>query len=253
MSGEWTFRDVKLQWLQQLSCDAELSDCAKCVALHLATTYMNGHTGKAWPSYQTLATALGKSVKTIQRAIKELESRAWLEVRRGNGVGHNTEYCPSRASIIRASAAREKTDKVVPLRPAKGGQDCPGRRSDVSAKGGQNCPPNLYKEKINNPRPPALAREQAPAGSPRPRLTVLKSQVQQLAAWEDWLHREGLPPIARLCAETFSSQGPAYHLPKRWPPEDGGEHEAMCRDFFRSKLPSFPSLCHVRPALEAVR
>ena len=64
------FREVKLQWLQQLSCDADLSDGAKCVALYIITTHLNGHTEKAWPSYQTIAEATGKSVKTIQRAVR---------------------------------------------------------------------------------------------------------------------------------------------------------------------------------------
>ena len=69
MSGARPFRDVKLQWLQQLSCDKDLSDSARSVALYIITTHLNGHTEKAWPSYQTIADATGKSVKTIQRAV----------------------------------------------------------------------------------------------------------------------------------------------------------------------------------------
>ncbi|MDD1498572.1 helix-turn-helix domain-containing protein [Agrobacterium sp. CNPSo 3708] len=147
MSGARPFRDVKLQWLQQLSCDKDLSDSARSVALYIITTHLNGHTEKAWPSYQTIADATGKSVKTIQRAVRELEVKGWFEVQRGNGVGHNTEYRPSAASILRASDAREKTDKVVTLYPDKGGQNRPARRSDLSSEGGQICPPNPEKEK----------------------------------------------------------------------------------------------------------
>jgi len=148
MSGARPFRDVKLQWLQQLSCDKDLSDSARSVALYIITTHLNGHTEKAWPSYQTIANATGKSVKTIQRAVRELEVKGWFEVQRGNGVGHNTEYRPSAASILRALDAREKTDKVVTLYPDKGGQNRPERRSDLSGEGGQICPPNREKEKI---------------------------------------------------------------------------------------------------------
>jgi hypothetical protein len=75
MSGARPFRDVKLQWLQQLSCDKGLSDNARSVALYIVTTHLNGHTEKAWPSYQTIAEATGKSVKTIQRAVRELEAK----------------------------------------------------------------------------------------------------------------------------------------------------------------------------------
>ena len=86
MSGVRPFRDVKLQWLQQLSCDKDLSDNARSVALYIVTTHLNGHTETAWPSYQTIADATGKSVKTIQRAVRELEVKGWFEVQRGNGV-----------------------------------------------------------------------------------------------------------------------------------------------------------------------
>ncbi|WP_245297269.1 helix-turn-helix domain-containing protein [Rhizobium oryziradicis] len=106
MSKLRPFREVKLQWLQQLSCDKDLSDSARSVALYIITTHLNGHTEKAWPSYQTIAIATGKSVKTIQRAVRELEVKRWFEVQRGNGIGHNTEYRPSAASILRASDAR---------------------------------------------------------------------------------------------------------------------------------------------------
>ena len=66
MSDVRPFRDVKRQWLQQLSCDKDLSDSARSVALYIITTHLNGHTEKAWPSYQTIADATGKSVKTIE-------------------------------------------------------------------------------------------------------------------------------------------------------------------------------------------
>lgn len=62
MSGARPFRYVKLQWLQQLSCDKDLSDSPRSVALYIITKHLNGHTEKAWPSHQTIADATGKSV-----------------------------------------------------------------------------------------------------------------------------------------------------------------------------------------------
>nr|WP_286195089.1 helix-turn-helix domain-containing protein [Agrobacterium sp. Ap1] len=60
---------------------------------------MNGHTEKAWPSCKAIADPTGKSVKTIQRAVDELVTLGWFEIRPGNVIGHNTEYRPSAASI----------------------------------------------------------------------------------------------------------------------------------------------------------
>ena len=58
MSGARPFRDVKLQWLQQLSWDKDLSDSARSVALYIITTHLNGHTAlrhanaeSAWPPH----------------------------------------------------------------------------------------------------------------------------------------------------------------------------------------------------------
>ncbi|WP_235938520.1 helix-turn-helix domain-containing protein [Endobacterium cereale] len=187
------FRDVKLQWLQQLSCDKDLSDNARSVALYIVTTHLNGHTGKAWPSYQTIAEATGKSVKTIQRAIRELETSDWFEIRRGNGIGHNTEYRPSAVSILRASDARKKTDKVVTLYLGEGGQNRLERRSDVSGEGGQICPPNPEKEKIYKPNP----REDAPprVASRRPPRILGRAQGEAGRALAR-LAAASLPPIA---------------------------------------------------------
>ena len=102
MTDHRPFREVKLQWLQQLSCDKDLSDNARSVALYIVTTHMNGHTEKAWPSYQTIAEATSKSVKTIQRAIRELEANEWFEVQRGNGIGHKDDFAAIAAQSLAA-------------------------------------------------------------------------------------------------------------------------------------------------------
>ncbi|MDX3977153.1 helix-turn-helix domain-containing protein [Shinella sp.] len=226
------FREVKLQWLQQLSCDAHLSDSAKCVALYIVTTHLNGHSEKAWPSYQTIADATGKSVKTIQRAVRELEVRGWFEVQRGNGVGHNTEYRPSAPSIIRASGAREKTDKVVTLYPVEGGQIRPMRRSEMSREGGQICPPNLEKEKINKPNP----REGAPPRRSVPLVFVAETQLQQISQWRSWLSNQGIPALEKLELQTMKYGKYGYALPGHWPPDSTNPSTLNWIAFFTQRL-----------------
>lgn len=235
MTERHPFREIKLQWLQQLSCDRDLSDSARSVALYIVTTHLNGHTEKAWPSYQTIAVATGKSVKTIQRAIRELEEKEWFEVRRGNGVGHNTEYRPSAASILRASHAREKTDKIVTLYPNEGGQIRPARRSDLSREGGQICPPNPEKEKIYKPNP----REDAP---PRietrravPLVFVAETQADQVEQWRIWLRRHGFLSLEALGVRTVKTGKPGYALPGHWPPDEASPRTLDWIAFFRRR------------------
>ncbi|MCI1000684.1 helix-turn-helix domain-containing protein [Ochrobactrum sp. C6C9] len=235
MSAAYSFREVKLQWLQQLSCDRDLSDNAKCVALYIVTTHLNGHTEKAWPSYKTIADATGKSVKTVQRAIKDLELSGWFEVVRGNGVGHNTEYRPSAETILRASQAREKTDKIVTLYPAKGGQNRPAMRSDSSVEGGQICPPNPEKEKINKPNAREREASQACGYPPIALVFVSDHQAVQLGHWRDWLQQHGFATLEELGTRSVKSGRSGYALPGYWPPASGGEHEAGSLDFFRRR------------------
>ena len=220
MSDTRPFREVKLQWLQQLSCDRDLSDSARSVALYIVTTHLNGHTEKAWPSYQTIADATGKSVKTIQRAVRELEVKGWFEVERGNGVGHNTEYRPSAASIIRASDAREKTDKIVTLYPDKGSQIRPARRSDVSREGGQICPPNPEKEKIYIPNARGDASPRVEMHHAVPLVFVAETKTDQIVKWRSWLRRHGFPSLEALGVRTLKTGKPGYALPGYWPPDE---------------------------------
>jgi hypothetical protein len=232
MSARRPFREVKLQWLQQLSCDRNLSDNAKCVALYIVTTHLNGHTEKAWPSYQTIADATGKSVKTIQRAVRELEIKGWFEVQRGNGVRHNTEYWPSAASITCASDAREKTDKIVTLHPSEGGQGRTQKRSNMSSEGGQICPPNPEKEKIYKPN----AREDAPPRSETqraiPLVFVADARSDQIRQWKLWLRQQAMPSLERLALRTVRSGQSGYLLPGNWPRPEADKETADLVAFF---------------------
>lgn len=171
-----------------------------------------------WPSCQTIADATGKSVKTIQRAAHELEVKGWFDVQSGNGVGYNAEYRPSEPSILRASDAREKTDKVVTLYPAKGGQNRPARRSDVSGEGGQICPPNLEKEKIYKPSPREDAPLRVETRRAVPLVFVAETKADQVEQWCAWLRRHRLPSIETLGLRTVKTGKPGYALPGYWPP-----------------------------------
>ncbi|MHA7777228.1 helix-turn-helix domain-containing protein [Roseibium sp. M-1] len=237
MSERRPFREVKLQWLRLLSCDANINDNAKCVALYIVTAHVNGHTEKAWPSYKTIAEATGKSVKSIQRAIRDLEIGGWLCVQRGNGVGHNTEYCPTDASILKASELREKTDKSVPLASSEGGQICPERRSDLSGKGGQICPPNKEKEINKKPNGRDAGAKPAPRRS-IPVVILPKAQTRQVDEWNAWLTEKTLPDLARFNLATNANGSSGYQLPGRWPPEDGSDRERDCLSYFLNRLPA---------------
>lgn len=234
MSERRPFREVKLQWLEQLSCDAVLSDSAKCVALHIITRYVNGHTEEAWPSYQTIADAIGKSVKTIQRAIHDLELGGWFDVVRGNGSRVSTRYRPSEASIILACEAREKTDKIVTLHPQKGGQNCPQRQSKMSSKGGQKCHPNLENlknKKINGREgtaPPVERRRAIPA------LFVAEHETEKLDRWREWFLEMELPALEQVAKGEQRGGKAGFIFPCYYPPSsDYKERNQSLLEYFQ--------------------
>ncbi|MEM8649629.1 MAG: helix-turn-helix domain-containing protein [Pseudomonadota bacterium] len=234
MTNRRPFKEVKLQWLQLLSCDPKLSDTARSVALYIVTTHINGHTEKAWPSYSTIANAMGKSVKTIQRAVSNLELAGWFKVVRGNGVGQSTQYTPTESSIIAATEAREKTDKVVHLNPIKGGQNCPERQTIVSTQGRQNCPPN--PENIKNKKP--NARESArPPGEGRPAISALfiaEHEFHKLEHWRSWFQEMGLLSLEKLAPRDIRNGRMGFSLPSYFPPgrEDKNRFQAVL-DYFK--------------------
>lgn len=224
MSERRPFREVKLQWLELLSCDAELSDCGKCVALHIVTRYINGYTEEAWPSYQTIANAIGKSVKTIQRAIHDLELGGWFDVVRGNGSRVSTRYRPSENSIVAACEAREKTDKIVTLNPSKGRQNCPKRQSNLSFKGGQKCPTNkenLINKKINTREaasPPLLE-----ARRPIPAIFISETDTDKLNPWREWLKKNNLLTLELIGKPISRNGNKGFILPSNYPPSNEGD------------------------------
>ena len=235
MSERRPFREVKLQWLELLSCDADISDNAKCVALHIITRYVNGHTEEAWPSYRTIAESLGKSVKTIQRAIHDLELGGWFDVVRGNGSRVSTRYRPSENSILQACEAREKTDKVVTLNPRKGRQNCPKRRSDLSSKEGQNCHPNLKSQKNKN-----LTRRHAlPRNEARPAISALfisKRETGKLDSWSEWFAEKGLQDLEQIAHSVCRNGSDGFILPYYYPPSaDNPERDEFCFEYFQSR------------------
>lgn len=206
----YTFNDVKLQWLALLSQDEALSSTAVVVALYVVTVHYNQYKGKAWPSFATISRATGKSVKTIQRAIKELDG-TWFVIERGNGYKHSTTYAPTGSSIEAALKLRRKHDNVVSLHPIKGSQKYPERVSDLSLQGGRTSPPNPETESINE----KTARLFVEFGS------------TQAHAWDGWLKGYGIDGLEGLLPPAVQHGQQGCYLPSRYPPADAQTSQSI--------------------------
>ncbi len=83
---------LKLKFYDALVCDPKLSAIALRVAWLLLSRYLNARSLVAWPSAETLARDLGSSVRTVRRAIEQLTTLRWFEIKRGCGRGHSNVY-----------------------------------------------------------------------------------------------------------------------------------------------------------------
>lgn len=228
MTVSRSFKDVKFQWLSLICQDSRLSTTAITVAVYIVTTHYNPEKECAWPSFKTVANAIDKNVKTVQRAIKELEIH-WFDVKRGNGHGHSTTFAPSLPSVEQAIALREKQDKVVTLQPQKGGQTCPKRETKMSEKRGQNCPPNKVIESRNKKieQPPSQKLK------PFPKIFV-ETQSRQFRSWQVWLKDRQLPPLDELRTKASRYGATGYYLPSAYPPSTTTESDDM-ETFLRTR------------------
>jgi len=81
--GKYTLKE-RDSWINALLASNE-TETIKCVGIKVAM-YLNFGTGQCNPSYVTIANALGgMSERTVQRAVKSLESGGWLRVVRTLG------------------------------------------------------------------------------------------------------------------------------------------------------------------------
>jgi len=81
-----------LNWMQ-LVWDTELSTKAKITCACLAS-HMNANHHIAWPSVLRIASMTGLSKKSVERAVKEIESAGWLTVERGGINKGTSRYSP---------------------------------------------------------------------------------------------------------------------------------------------------------------
>lgn len=68
-----------LLWLQQVAVDHMLPPMARILAVALSK-FVNQNTGDAWPKQETLAAALGISIRAVARNAAQLVGRGHLEV-----------------------------------------------------------------------------------------------------------------------------------------------------------------------------
>ena len=78
--------------------------------------YTNNKTGLCWPKMETLASTLGRSVRTIQRHLHTLRERGLIEfVERRRHKGRYSSYLYRVVHIVRTTGHGRRVEKGTPI------------------------------------------------------------------------------------------------------------------------------------------
>lgn len=94
----------KLSWLDVLFEDESLSPTAKNVAWRLVRHH-NDETGLCFPKQATLAKGIGRKIRVVNNAIRELKESGWIEVKQHRDGAHYVLVL-DRAEAVEAGVLR---------------------------------------------------------------------------------------------------------------------------------------------------
>lgn len=230
-----SWRDTRWDWKRGVREDARLTDAAKVLAAALCDDWANCDTGFCNPSIKTLASALGKSERSIQRSIAALKDAGWVDtiVRgrgdRGGRGGERGEQGSEFVFLIAGESTAAKTDnrpvhsseKVTQLAPFKARVDAQ-RVTPVTVKGDIRVAPPCtpYKDKPNSNQ---SARD--PAAAPCRLMHPISIGGADAENWQGWLRGRGHPDLAALSVRAEYAGDEVWLVPLRRPPVAGDEIE----------------------------
>jgi hypothetical protein len=107
------------QWLNQIKADRELLPSAFIIAFEIGQHFNRKRGGAAWPSYLTIANAVGLDEATVVRLVRRLHQRGHIKIEPGKrGRGHPNRYFMVVQKPARAQVSQKIKPASEPLKPA---------------------------------------------------------------------------------------------------------------------------------------
>lgn len=208
-------------WKRAVRKDTRLSDAAKLLAVALCDDFAHHETAFCNPEVGTIAEALGKSDRSVQRAIQELRKAEWIVVQYARGRGRSSQISFKKGD---GTVEFEASKKVTSM-----ASNDLEKVTTVAQKGDNrvtpyNEPKTIQREgRVSNEEPLAVSRfkNHRFLGSfkdgPSP---VPKSNHGALNKWAEWLECENLPTLCSLPLSQLHGKKSEvfFHLPSRNPP-----------------------------------
>ena len=178
MTARKSLAAAKFAFLEAVACDPSLSLLDQRVSVLLICKYLNGKTGQAWPSAETLAEDLSTNERSVRRSLKRLSGKWWTK-RTGGGRGQKSKYAPNWETVTDGSvfgAGETVTDgspfidKTVTERSENSDRSVP---KTVTAR-----PPEPIEEPIDEPFDWSRAHASLPAPNGSARAPRSDNHVQ---------------------------------------------------------------------------
>jgi hypothetical protein len=195
---------------------------ARLVAHSLAIGYANAETAECRPGAKALAADCGTSVRTIERALLDLENAGWIERLGGNA--------PGVLASIRFRFPEQHPPTVADEHPPRLADEHPPTLAATPATIG-NPPIPPYKDKPNmnqnagaNRWPRSATKVVVPGGvRPCPTSQLVEIGSESEMAWNEWLAHHGWPMLSEIGRKGCIGRVVGWDMPTRWPPSEGDE------------------------------
>lgn len=192
-------------WLDAVHSDSGVSDRARLLADVLCRRLANNETGLCIHTLDYVAAQLGKSKRTTQRALQELEQRGWVRAIRRCG----------RSGFVRFHF--EKVAEANQITRRKKVTDLSSRRSEKvtnqTLKHDRSDAPYIEPNINQNTRANGASVSQR---VPEP-CFVRCDDAGTCEEWELRLRERGLPPLETLVQQEMRAGEWGYLLPSKFP------------------------------------
>jgi biotin operon repressor len=204
-------KELRFAWKNKVRHAHNLSRGARQFAAYMVDEYLYTDTSECFASNETLADALGVSVRTIQRYIEELKLGGWIDLSKRRRLRRIIR--PSYRCL--AQHDKEHDSPVAASMPP------------MSSEHDMNVAPYMNQQKKQNTG--------AGFGSQVVGISILKTEEVWLENWKHWIECHTKLAWASLLPRLWN--GTAYDFPMRHPPDDAVA-EKQARDFFEFMMNS---------------
>mgnify|MGYP003382254771 CR=1 FL=1 len=134
-NGNWN--RARWGWIRQVRADCSLSPMARLLANMLVDQFSHHETAHCAPGTDTLADALGTSVDTIKRALRDLAAAGWLTRTEGRGRGNRAQiYFLGGNNVVPMNSQKGRTASENDQQ--KGCKSAPSQVSKKASEKGAN-------------------------------------------------------------------------------------------------------------------